>query len=186
MRTFSVLTPLRGLKRADGLKSPVGENEVVALPLHVYADLADSGAIKPTDLPETCPLLWPDAPDATLAPEPSQRIAVVAITDRHALVAAIADLGGIVFFVGEGLPDEAEDVLVDFSNDALLDELAVRIDEGRLAPTLLSGIVQVEDAPIELAKPIEPAQTADVEERSPPPPEAPAAPKKTAAKPKAD
>jgi hypothetical protein len=139
MQNFEVKTPVRGLPRADGQRRPVGIGEVVALSVGVALDLLDMDAVVPTDADVTIDLDWSSMEDRLLPP-----IAVVAVTDRHALVDAIGDLGGLVFFVGEGLPDQADDVLVDFPNDALLDELSARVGEGRLGPALLSGIVSLD------------------------------------------
>lgn len=150
---YAVLTPLRGYRRADGLREPIGAGEVVRLPLDKATDaLLGFGAIEPTDAEETCPIKhvsvfgqsFGQVADALSPPTP---IAVVAVTDRYALIGAIEELGGMVFFVGEGLPDDAENILPDFSNEQMLDELSLRLHEGRLSPTLLSGMVEVVDEP---------------------------------------
>lgn len=138
---YAVLTPLRGYQRADGLKAPIDSGEVVSLPFSdTTLELIDIGAIEPVDREETCLLLWPSVEqEADLLPP----IAVVAVTDRHALAAAIADLGGLVFFVGEGLPEDAYLVLADFPNEQLLEELVVRIGEKRLDPALMGTVAKM-------------------------------------------
>ncbi|PHP19526.1 hypothetical protein CG471_11750 [Sphingobium sp. IP1] len=139
MRNYEVKTALRGLRRADGQKKPVEIGAVIALPFDLAIELLALDAVEETRAQVTCALSW-----ETTAPVPvSSPIAVVAVTDRYALVDAIADLGGIVFFVGEGLPDDAGQVLADFSNDALLDELSVRIGEGRLAPAVMESVAKM-------------------------------------------
>lgn len=132
MQNYEVKTPVRGLPRVDGLKKPVDIGEVVALPFTRALELLGFGAIEETRAEVTCALHWDDETGLLSAP-----IAVVAVTDRYALMSAIEELGGIVFFVGEGLPDDAEEVLTDFSNDQLLAELATRIGGNRLTTEAL-------------------------------------------------
>jgi len=141
MQNYEIKTQVLGLPRTDGLREPVGAGEVVALPFDRADELLDLLAIEPTDADVTVHLEWADKPIGLL----SQPIAVVAVTDRHALSDAIFDLGGLVFFIGEGLPDRAESILVDFSNDQLLAELVARLDEGRLAPGTMSALDEATD-----------------------------------------
>ena len=130
MQNYEVKTPVRGLPRVDGLKQPVEIGAVIALPFDLAVELLALEAVEETRAEVTCALVWEKA-----APVPvSSPIAVAAVTDRYALVDAIEELGGIVFFLGEGLPDGAEDVLADFSNDQLRAELDLRVKEGRLSP----------------------------------------------------
>lgn len=139
MRNYLVLTPVRGLPRADQSREPINAGEVVALPSVKATELGVIGAVEPSEAEETILLVWPDL-IGTVTPMSA---------DRDGLVAAIGELGGIVFFVGDGLPDRAEEVLADFSNDQLLHEIAMRIDEARLSPILLNGIVDIAtDAPV--------------------------------------
>ena len=95
-------------------------------------------AIAESDADVTCPLNWVSEESGQ---ENFPPIPVVAATDRHALVGALEDLGGVAFFVGDGLPDRAEQVLCDFSNEQLLAEIRARIEEDRLQPVLLSDFV---------------------------------------------
>lgn len=127
MRNYVVHTPLRGFRRAGGEKAPIGVDEVVALPAGVARNLLQLEAIQPTEADETCEIDW----------SPREAVAAVgagiAAGDAKALAAALIHLGGIVFFPGEGLPDDAEMALADFSNVQLFDELSVRLTEGRLS-----------------------------------------------------
>lgn len=148
MRNYLVLTPVRGLPRVDRSREPVGANAVIALPDDKAMELSIIGAVEPSDVEATVALDWPTAMVTTVFSSPSSPpIAVVAATDRYALVSAIEELGGIVFFVGEGLPDRAEEALPDFSNEQLLDELKARIEEGRLTPEHLNAIDDSDGAP---------------------------------------
>lgn len=171
MKNYEVKTPLRGFRRADGDREPIGAGEVVSLPSTFAIEaLLTSGAIEPTDADESCPIDWEIAAFSMamrgdVSPGPKLRdagVTSVASDDRHGLVAAIGELGGVVFFVGEGLPDRAEEALPDFSNEQLLDELKARIEEGRLTPGHLNAIDDSDGAP---GQP-EPVAAA-VEERSP-------------------
>lgn len=145
MNNYEVKTPLHGFRRADGDRQPIGAGEVVRLPSTFAIEaLLTSGAIEPTDADESCPIDWEIAAFSMamrgdVPPGPKLRdtgFALVASDDRHGLVAAISELGGVVFFVGEGLPDNAELALVDFSNEQLLAELDVRRAEGRLSQSV--------------------------------------------------
>ncbi|WP_289145041.1 hypothetical protein [uncultured Sphingobium sp.] len=148
MQTYEVKTPLRGFRRADRDSAPISVGQVVILPsTKATTDLLDLEAIVPTDAEETCPIdhvsflvqssgQVANALSSALFPP----IAVVAVTDRYALVGAIEDLGGVVFFVGEGLPDNAEQVLGDFPNEQLLAELDIRRAEGRLAVPIAAPV----------------------------------------------
>ncbi|MFY9350102.1 MAG: hypothetical protein WAO77_07135 [Sphingobium sp.] len=127
-------TPVRGLPRADRQRSPIGVGEVIALPADRAMELGGFGAIEPTEAEVTIPLNW-----SALASSLTTPIAVVAVTDRYALVDAIGELGGTVFFPGDGLPDHAEAALVDFSNEQLRAELESRVEEGRLSPVWPMG-----------------------------------------------
>lgn len=156
MRNYLVLTPVRGLPRADQSRDPVAAGEVVALPSAKAMELGVIQAVEPSEAEATLLLEWPDvlvAPGALAGlpfSPPTPPIAVVAVTDRHALVHAIEELGGTVFFVGDGLPDDAEDVLPDFSNEQLLDELDDRVESGRLHPSMIRPryeAVEAEQAP---------------------------------------
>ncbi len=126
MRKFTVSTPLRGLRRADGVKEPIGVGEVVSLPDTVTPSLLMAGAIAPTQADVTCDLIW----EAQLG-------GGAGVPDAD--IASVSARGGIVFFPGEGLPDNAELALGDFSNEQLLDELALRIGEGRLSPVVMGA-----------------------------------------------
>jgi len=130
MQNYELKMPVRGLPRADGQRKPIGVGAVVALPVDRAAELLRMEAIEPSGAEVTCPLNWEGLSALGMVNPP---ISVVAVTDRYALTGAIEALGGIVFFVGEGLPDNATVVLADFSNDQLLAELDIRRAEGRLA-----------------------------------------------------
>ncbi|WP_300113433.1 hypothetical protein [Sphingobium sp.] len=144
MQKYELKTPVRGLPRVDGRREPVGIGAVVMLPWSRAAELLGMDAVAESDADVTCALDWEEeGVDRTGTPP----ISVVAVTDRHALIDAIEELGGIAFFIGDGLPDRAEDVLADFSNEQLLHEVAGRIEEGRLAPGHLSAIGDPDQSP---------------------------------------
>lgn len=188
MRNYLVLTPVRGLPRADRSREPINAGDVIALPSAKAMELGVIGAVEPSGAEATVLLDWPGMHGTITALSVNGTVG----TDRDALIAAIEALGGIVFFVGDGLPDRAEDVLSDFSNDQLLAEIVARIDEARLQPTLLSGLL---DIVADVPEGKEQAATDDVADLSehltgadaatPPPPPAQAAEAKAARKPKA-
>lgn len=140
MRNYSILTPVRGLPRADRSRDPVEAGEVVALPSAKALELGVIGAVEPSDAQATVLLDWPDYSLGEI-------IVGDADFDRDRLIAAIKALGGVVFFVGAGLPDRAEDVLPDFSNEQLLDEMVARLEEGRIAPGHLTAIDDPDRSP---------------------------------------
>lgn len=151
MNNYEVKTPLHGFRRADGDRQPIGAGEVVRLPSTFAIEaLLASGAIEPTDAVESCRIDWgEDDFSMVLREGAATGIALVACNDRDGLVAAIGELGGVVFFVGEGLPDNAELALGDFSNEQLLAELDVRRAEGRLP----QSVDYIDSAPVEALKP---------------------------------
>lgn len=122
MQRYKVETPLRGLRRADGLNVAIEPGEVVELPDEAIGNLFAIGAIAPTDDAVTCPLEWDAAP---------------AIAQAH--LDAVKAAGGIVFLPGEGLPDGAADMLADFSDAQLLDELGERLRAGHLSADAIAA-----------------------------------------------
>ena len=122
MQRYKVETPLRGLRRADGLNVAIDPGEVVELPDEAIGNLFAIGAIAPTDEAVTCPIDW----DATPA-----------IAQAH--LDAVKAAGGIVFLPGEGLPDGADDILADFSTAQLLDELDERLRVGGLTADAIAA-----------------------------------------------
>lgn len=124
MLRFEVVTPIHGLKRADGSREPIGVGAVINLPFDGQAtELIAAGAVIASEADITCQLVWGDGFSPADSP-----------SDAAALAAALSGLGAIVFFPGDGLPDDAEIVLSDFSNDQLIAELDARREEGRLRP----------------------------------------------------
>ena len=156
MKNYEVLTCLHGLKRKDEARSrPIPPGEIVVLAPSDADRLMELGAIGETDGDATVELER-EAEDGTEggSAQSMPPIGVVAITDRYALVSAIEDLTGLVFFPGEGLPDDAEQVLADFSNHQLLDELTVRLSEGRLLPPEIpAALLPPVDAPSHSTEP---------------------------------
>lgn len=127
-KTFLVLTPIRGLPRADLARhrEPVAAGEIIALPDRQARSLLSSGSVEPTDLPETCELDWGqlggeagDMQVVTLAPP---------AFDRGTLIAATREIGGIVIFPGEPL----DELAAQLSNAELVRELGERLQSGRL------------------------------------------------------
>lgn len=116
MQRYKVETPLRGLRRADGLNVAIEPGEVVELPDDAVGNLFAIGAIALTDEAVTCPLDWEAAP----AIGPAQ-------FDSFAMAL------GLAFQPGQGLPDRAVDLLAYFSNAQLLDELGERLQAGQLS-----------------------------------------------------
>lgn len=160
MKNYEIKTGIRGL-RVKGLdrREPAPVGEVIALHPSAIGRLVEIGALEETDRSAT--IEADDAMSASaeallrtsdfIARANDAPISVVAVTDRHALASAIEELGGLVFFPGEGLPDDAEQILQDFSNPQLLDELTVRLAEGRLLPTEIPSAL-LPPAPIAAAE----------------------------------
>lgn len=132
MSNFEVKTALRGLARADGSRDavPVGAVILMSDDAAITRSLIALGAIVPTQADVTCGLISEIGIGGDVQP-------------RGADIAALSLKGAIIFFPGEGLPDGAELVLADFSNDQLLDEIEARIAGVRLSPTLLSELIDI-------------------------------------------
>ncbi|SCW56177.1 hypothetical protein SAMN02927924_01367 [Sphingobium faniae] len=127
MQNYLTKSQVRGLR-----EKPIRAGEVFTADPRFVVRLVEIGALEATDLSATVDLEEADDIFPRDHYDPGTGIPLVAVNDRDALLTAIADLGGIVFFPGSGLPDLAAQALVDFSNDDLFVELDVRIGEGRL------------------------------------------------------
>lgn len=131
-KTFLVLTPIRGLPRADlaRRREPVAAGEIIAIPPEAarVMGLLSNGSIEPSDLPETCELDW-GQPGGEAGDMPGMNSGVLSYPfDRGALIAATREIGGIVIFPGEPLDELAGQL----SNAELVRELAARVESGRL------------------------------------------------------
>lgn len=152
-KTFLVLTPIRGLPRADlaRRREPVAAGEIIALPERQARSLLGSGSVEPSDLPATCELDWGQL-GGEAGDTPGMNSGVLSYPfDRGALIAATREIGGIVIFPGEPLDELAGQL----SNAELVRELAARVESGRLprweippsiAPVPAADPAVVEDA----------------------------------------
>lgn len=130
-KTFLVLTPIRGLPRAElaRRREPVAAGEIIALPDRQARSLLSSGSVEPTDLPETCELDWGDSGETSSIVLSQDVGGVISYApDRASLIAATREIGGIIIFPGEPLNELAGQL----SNAELVKELAERLDSGRL------------------------------------------------------
>ena len=103
MQNYLVVTPIRGLVRADGGKRrPIEPGQVVALPGAIAEGLEPLGAIEATDAEPTVELIFLDDERAarTLAAELREK-------DRDTLIAAVADIGGVLLF-----PDDLDQLKI--------------------------------------------------------------------------
>lgn len=137
MKNYRVLTAIQGLRRADGMRKPIAEGEVIALPRAIAASI--TAALEQTDDPVTVELnLDPPAPPALIASD-----------DVDGLIAAVRQVGGAARIIAAasveelraaldklepGADDRAVPELGEVSNFALATEVSARLSDGTMLP----------------------------------------------------